>query len=168
MKCIECKHLNDCVNSPSRILIQTRDGVSCFKSKGKILTENKVDISSHSFDTFIFGQENVQNAMRLVFEMTKKGFVKYEIITKVKESGFSLDEATKIVETTFEYKKIYERRQGLNYIFDGIGLLILGGIVTGIFYGVAKFTGLSSYLITSGLFLSGLISIAIGISKVLS
>src|SRR5215468_4481754 len=87
-----------------------------------------------------------------------------DMVKELVQRGFSAELATQIVEHANRTKKSVFRQAGLKAFFIGIGCIILGAIVTGATYSMAKPGGI--FLVTTGLFLSGAINVFRGLFRI--
>jgi len=87
------------------------------------------------------------------------------VVADLVERGVPEDAAQHIVGEANNYKKREFRKAGLEALAGGVGLIVLGGIITGATYSAASPGG--TYLVTSGLFLVGGLAVVRGLWRMM-
>ncbi len=85
------------------------------------------------------------------------------MIQEFVQRGFSSELAAQIVEQANRTKKSVFRQAGIKAFFIGIALIVLGVVVTGATYSIAKPGG--TYIVTIGLFICGAINTLRGLFR---
>ena len=86
------------------------------------------------------------------------------MIQELVQRGFAEPFATQIVEQANRTKKSVFRQAGIKAFLVGIGFIVLGVVITGATYSIAKPGGM--FIVTIGLFLSGAINIFRGLFRI--
>jgi len=94
-----------------------------------------------------------------------EGTSKELIIAGFVDSNIPREIAENIVAQANDYKKSEFRKRGMKTVAMGVGFLLLGGVITAITYSAAS--GGGTYVVTTGLFLVGALTIAKGLWRTL-
>jgi len=101
--------------------------------------------------------------MRFAAEQAAKGKKRSQVADELTRQGVPYDVAAQIVQRVFEYRSELKRKEGGKAIGCGLLMLIVGGIITGVTYAAASGGGI--YIVTTGLFIGGGITLIVGLYK---
>ena len=101
--------------------------------------------------------------MRFAAERAAEGKNRSQVADELARQGVPYDVAAEIVKRVFEYRSELKRKEGGKAIGCGLLMLIVGGIITGLTYAAAL--GGGTYIVTTGLFIVGGITLIVGLYK---
>ena len=101
--------------------------------------------------------------MRFAAEKAAEGKNRSQVADELTRKGAPYDLAAEVVKRVFEYRSELKRKEGGKSIGCGLLMLIVGGIVTGLTYSAAS--GGGTYIVTTGLFIVGGITLIVGLYK---
>jgi len=108
-------------------------------------------------------EEIVVGLMRFAAERAAEGKNRSQVADELARQGVPYDVAAQIVSQIFDYRSELKRKEGGKQIGCGLLMLVVGGIITGLGYAAAS--GGGTYLITTGLFIVGGITLIMGLYK---
>lgn len=109
-------------------------------------------------------EDSIIGLMRFAAEKAAEGRNRSQVADELTRKGVPYDVAANIVQRVFAYRSDLKRRDGGKSIGCGLLMLIVGGIITGLTYSAASEGG-GTYVVTTGLFLIGGITLLVGIYK---
>ena len=113
-------------------------------------------------------EENIiVGVMRFAAEKAAEGKNRTQVADELARMGVPYDVAAEVVKRVFEYRSAVRSREGKKSIGCGLAMLIVGGLVTGITYLAASGPEGGTYLVTTGLFICGAITLVVGIVQYL-
>jgi hypothetical protein len=101
--------------------------------------------------------------MNFAAEKAAEGKNKREVTDELIQQGVPNDVADEIIKRVFAYKSKLKRKEGGKAIGCGLLMIVVGGIITGITYAAAE--GGGTYIVTTGLFIVGGITLIVGLYK---
>lgn len=108
-------------------------------------------------------EEIMVGLVRFAAEQAAKGKKRSQVADELTRQGVPYDVAAQIVQRVFEYRSELKRKEGGKAIGCGLLMLIVGGIITGVTYAAASGGGM--YIVTTGLFIVGGITLIVGLYK---
>lgn len=108
-------------------------------------------------------EEIIIGLMRFAAEKAAEGKNRSQVADELTRKGVPYNLSAQIVNRVFEYRSELKRKEGGKAIGCGLLMLIVGGIITGITYAAAS--GGGTYLVTTGLFIAGGLSLIVGLYK---
>lgn len=118
---------------------------------------------SQEEDETLTEDEVIIGLMRFAAGEAAKGKKRSQVADELTQQGVPYDVAAQIVKRVFEYRSELKRKEGGKAIGCGLLMLIVGGVVTGVTY--ASASGGGTYIVTTGLFIVGGITLIVGLYK---
>jgi curved DNA-binding protein CbpA len=108
-------------------------------------------------------EEIMVGLMRFAAEQAAKGKKRSQVADELTKQGVPYDVSAQIVQRVFEYRSELKRKEGGKAIGCGLLMLVVGGVITGVTYAAAEGGGI--YVVTTGLFIVGGITLIVGLYK---
>ena len=167
----ELKHLQNPLSSATERMADINEAYEVLSDPVKRASYDKeIGTGSETQDAggrHVSDEEVMTNLFRFAAEEAAAGKKRHQVADTLTRNGVPYDIAHIITERVFKYRSKLRGKEGKKSMGCGLAMLIVGGLITGITYLAASGPGGGTYVVTTGLFIVGTITLIAGIIQYL-